>query len=144
MKKSLFFILFLATASFAKAQSIGGLWQGRWTCPEGYIFDFVLHVDEFPNGDMEGYLAWRYVSGPVGDWYYSGRENQEATEFVSGKIVGNGKLQFQGYKKDDPHSIIALDKYTITFDETFGSFTGITGHHGAWTGKVEGVRIGLP
>lgn len=144
MKKASLIILFIIATYSVNAQSIGGLWQGKWTSPDGFVFDFVLHIDEFPNGDMEGYLIWKFISAPEGDWYYTGKQDMEATEFVKGKIPEKGKLDFEGYKKDDPNLIIALDKYKLVFDETFNSFTGITGNHGSWAAKIEGIRIGLP
>lgn len=144
MKAFAVFLFVLLAQLSPKAQSVGGLWQGRWSSPEGYVFDFVLHLDEFADGTITGYLSWKFVQAPDNDGYYQHREGQEAIEFVEGKSPEKGNVYFEGVRKDDPLEIISLDKYKLLFDETFNRFTGTTGHHGAWTGKIEGVRIGLP
>lgn len=144
MKSLLTFLLAGVAGLSVKAQTVGGLWQGKWSSPEGYVFDFVLHLDEFTDGNVSGFLNWTFVQAPEDDRYYKNRQGQEATEYVEGKILQKGSVQFEGVRKDDPLTIISLDRYRLTFDEAFSRFTGSTGHHGAWTGKIEGVRIGIP
>ena len=144
MKPLLPFLFAFVAGLPAKAQHVGGLWQGKWSSPEGYVFDFVLHLDEFTDGSVSGFLSWTFVQAPENDGYYKNRQGQEAIEYVEGKIEQKGSVRFEGVRKDDPLLIISLDKYRLTFDEAFTHFTGNTGHHGSWTGKIEGVRIGIP
>lgn len=141
----LVFFLFLSTTSFCiKAQNSTGLWQGQWSSPDGYVFDFVLNLNEYPDGSVDGFINWKFIKAPEGDWYYDGKEGWEAVEYVKGRVNENRKVVFEGYKKDDPNSIIALDMYRLSFDETFHSFSGTTGNHGSWAAKIEAIRIGLP
>lgn len=128
----------------SNAQGVGGLWQGKWWSPQGHVFDFVLHLDEFPDGTVSGHLNWTLVQAPQEDGYYQNRQGQEATEYIEGNIPEKGRVYFEGMGKNDPLLIISLDKYNLTFDEAYTRFTGTTGHHGSWTGKMEGIRIGIP
>lgn len=144
MKTIILFFLMWFTGASVQAQSAGGLWQGKWSSPEGYVFDFVLHLDEFTDGTVSGFLHWTFAEAPAHDWYYANRQGQEATEYVEGKIKQKGTVHFEGVRKDDPLLIISLDKYELRFDEDYTRFTGNTGHHGSWTGKIEGIRIGIP
>lgn len=144
MKKTVLIVLFLCLLATARAQHVGGLWQGKWSSPEGYVFDFVMQIDEFADGSIEGFFTWTFVAAPPNDWYYKNKQGLQAIEYVSGKIPENGKINVEGYKKDDPNAIIALDSYQLNFNESFSSFTGTSGHHGTWDGKLEGVRAKLP
>ena len=140
------FLVFVGILSvlFPQAQHIGGLWQGEWASPEGFRFDFVMHIDEFPDGNMEGFLTWKVVATPESSWYYQDKIGLEATEFIRGRWTDQYNLTFEGYKKDDPNLVIDLDKYRLQFDESFNTFTGTTGNHGTWLANIHGTRIGLP
>lgn len=144
MRNCIFLFLFLFSGFWVKAQTAAGLWQGQWESPEGYIFAFVMHIDQFPDNSLEGYINWQFKQAPAGDWYYKNKKDLEATEFVKGKLKNGFAVEVTGYKKDDPHEIISLDSYKFMFDETYGSFSGITGNHGSWKAKISAVRVGLP
>jgi len=144
MKNLLFAFICFLSVPLVQAQHVGGLWQGEWTSPDGFRFDFVMHIDEFPDGNIEGYLNWKVVAAPESSWYYQDKIGLEATEFIKGNLTDRYGLSFEGYKKDDPNLVIDLDKYRLKFDESFNTFTGTTGHHGTWLANIHGTRIGLP
>ena len=140
----LLFVLSAGPCLLSQAQTVGGLWQGKWSSPEGFVFEFVMHIDEFADGHLTGFINWRFVAAPEDNFYYKNREGQEAVEYIEGKGPEPGEVDFEGVRKDDPLFIISLDQYHLRFNETFDAFTGSTGHHGTGLGKMEGVRIGLP
>lgn len=139
------FAVFLCLCGMSRihAQTIGGLWQGNWASPSGYVFGFVLQLDESADGTVEGFFHWRFDSAPAGDTYYHNRLGQEATEYLKGRFE-DGVLALEGYKKDDPKAIIALDTYELVFDTENDTMTGESGPPGIRSGMLRGTRIGLP
>ncbi|MCG9910580.1 MAG: hypothetical protein MH137_04695 [Flavobacteriales bacterium] len=143
MKRLTLAFLFSSFLLHVCAQNASGLWQGQWASPEGYVFNFVMDIDQHADNSIEGFINWQFESAPENDWYYKNKKGKEAVEYIRGTISGN-LVAVEGYKSDDPYLIISLDKYQFTFDEGFSFFKGITGNHGTWKGRMDAVRINLP
>jgi hypothetical protein len=143
MKRLIFAFLFSCFLPHVCAQNASGLWQGQWTSPEGYIFNFVMDIDQHADNSIEGFINWQFVAAPENNLYYEDKKGKEAVEYIRGTISGN-QVSVQGYESDDPYLIISLDKYQLTFDEGFSSFKGITRNHGTWNGRMDGVKINIP
>lgn len=144
MKKIILSIVFICLFSgISFSQNINGLWEGKWTGYSGHEFYFVLSLNNV-NGEVEGYFTWKFTYAPAGDWYYKNRTGDEAVEYIRGKYTGSNPLEMEGYAKDDPLVIIELDKYKLNFNPDGETFSGSTGNHGTWLGKIEGHRINIP
>ncbi len=143
MKKVMVLLVVLCLPFCAAAQGVGGLWQGKWLSPDGFMFEFYLHLDHFPDGKVKGYFIWKFKEAPEGHWYYSGKTDQEAIEYVKGNFSEH-QLRISGHDKDDPHWIISLDDYEMELSEDGNTLKGRTNNNGTWRGYIEAKRTGLP
>lgn len=128
----------------SSAQSWTGLWEGTWSSPDGYVFEFTLQLEDSSSNTVKGFFSWKFKKAPPNDTYYAGKENTEALEYINGKTLNTYSLTMEGYSKDDPNNIISLDRYTITCNEERTAFSGMSYYGGTWLGKIEGKRIPLP
>lgn len=143
MKKATVFLAVLWLPFFTNAQSVGGMWQGIWTSPDGFLFEFFLHLDHFPDGKVKGYFNWKLKEAPEDHWYYSGKTDREAIEYVKGNFSEH-LLRISGYDKDDPYWIISLDDYEMELSDDGNSLRGRTNHNGTRQGYIEAKRTGIP
>jgi hypothetical protein len=139
--------LFAATMLFSSDFVVGQTDQfiGSWT-KEGttYQFDFILILNHVGDGQVEGQFRWTVAKpdekAPQSVLWYQHKIGLQATEFVKGRYNDNTKELFiEGYRKDDPHMIIALDEYRL---KVIGDHTlqGTSKAHGTWEGIIDGTR----
>src|SRR3970282_2048506 len=53
-----------------------------------------------------------------------------------------GLLSLDGWRKDDPDSILGLDTYRLVLTENGRALVGPTRSHGDWEGRFEATRAG--
>lgn len=139
--------LVAATLVFSSECLIGQTDQfvGSWT-KEGttYVFDFILILNHVGEGQVEGQFRWTVAkpdeNAPQSVMWYQSKIGLQATEHVRGTFNSStNELVIQGYRKDDPHMIIALDEYRL---KVIGDHTlqGISKAHGSWEGIIDGTR----
>lgn len=141
-KHALFALGLLATsplpASAAEEESTrvavlspSGTWNGTWTNSRGFQFDAVLRIAVAADRTVSGEIGWTIVKTPTG------REKlgTTAVEHIEGTYDPETQtLTFRGFRKDDPNSIIGLDKYRLQFSKTGDKIEGATENHGDWGG----------
>ena len=94
---------------------------------------------------IEGYFEWTVIqydiNNPASKQHYEDRLNKTAKEYVKGKFIpSRNEYILKGYKKDDPHNIIALVIYHLKIDE-YGNLGGNTNSNGSWLGRINGKPV---
>ncbi len=146
MKKCLVLSL-LVTALCLNSNAQTHLFHGSWTrLGTGYLFDFDLHLEHTGN-KVEGYFNWKFVqydeTDGFGTEYYKDKIGLTAREYVQGTWnPAERSYHLKGYKKDDPHTIIALDEYLLRVDGN-GDLGGDTRSHGTWLGRINAKSLVL-
>lgn len=146
--KTIFILgLFVAT-SWLGATAQPHLFQGSWTrLGTNYRFDFELHLEHGAGNSVEGYFNWKFVQYDENDSfsvsYYQDKIGATAKEYVRGSWnPADRTYRLKGYKKDDPHAIIALDEYLLKVDGN-GDLGGDTRSHDSWLGRINAKALAL-
>ena len=114
--------------------ALNATWDGIWFSPtRGFVYAAEMHLEVDPKNKAQGHIKWTLKSSP--------RASEQAkigltgVEYVRGKYNPNCKiLSIDGVRKDDPHSILGLDKYRLILAENRIALGGITASHGTWRG----------
>lgn len=154
MKKWILFIclaLFGALVCRAQTEGIAGEWDGIWTSPSGFVYKAQITLNTgsgcktcavVGDGSIQGEIVWTLQRiGKNAPAQYTGSEGLTATEYVKGEMRGDGFFVIEGYRKDDPHNIIGLDRYRLALGENGKVIGGITRNNGPWTGQLIAVRV---
>jgi hypothetical protein len=114
-------------------------WKGTWTDSEGYLYHGKVKFEVTDEGKVEGVISWTLVKSPrLGEQSKLGRTGRES---VKGSYDEKTRvLSFAGNKKDDPYSVIGLDRYRLILAENDKVIGGITWDHGTWRGLCSLVR----
>lgn len=130
----------LSNSSNEVEVDILGKWNGEWSNEKGAYFKFVLDLKEDNFGDIKGEIKWKLVKSPRAS--EQSKLNLTAVEYVAGSYDKKSrKLKIKGTRKDDPHTIIALDTYELTLSKNGDVLEGITENNGNWKGVFYGVRF---
>lgn len=113
-----------------------GQWQGQWSSPYGTIFSSNLYLESTNRSNgVQGQINWTMKSTPQQS--KQSKIGLTAVEYVRGSYNQETRmLTLEGYRKDDPNSIITLDKYRLVIAEDGRSLGGATWNHGGWRGKL--------
>ena len=142
LKFSLLILLCLPTLLAAQIKHFTGHWTKIGTT---YDFGFDLYIKHTGGNTVEGVFTWEFISydkNILGSKsYYEEKIGLKAKEFVRGTYDPATKEYYlQGYKKEDPHRIIALDHYKLKEDKN-GDIGGDTKAHGTWKGRINGKAV---
>jgi hypothetical protein len=124
-------------------QLIESLWRGKWLSDRGFLYSATARLHVGQDFSVEGQIAWVMERSPR-------TEDQPklglgATEYVRGKFLPQARvLRLEGYRKDDPHAVIGLDKYHLVISDNDLVLGGITWNHGDWGGLITLVRTTNP
>ncbi|MBS0261866.1 MAG: hypothetical protein JSS02_07905 [Planctomycetes bacterium] len=128
--------------SAATAAALGDVWIGTWTSATSgasYDAEMILRLD--PSGAVEGRINWTIRRSPekpeMLKEYYDQRIGASGVEYVWGGVdPQTGSLTLEGYRRDDPHRILGLDKYRLKLSEDMTKLEGVTSNHGTWKAKI--------
>ena len=132
-------LVLLVPAPLLAQQPGTSRFKGQWTNPRGHVYaaDFTLEIK--PDGAAEGAITWTLVKSP--------RENEQAklgrtgVEHVRGRYdAGCRVLTLEGWRKDDPDSILGLDTYRLVLSDNGQALVGPTRSHGSWEGRFDATR----
>jgi len=123
------------------ASSFTGKWTGYWTSPKGYLYLAQMELASTGNNVVEGKIDWTLVKSPP-DMVQT-RLGLKGTEFIKGSYYPASRIMtFEGTKKNDPDTVIGLDKYKLILAENDAALGGITWNHGSWDGLFGLTRSG--
>jgi hypothetical protein len=138
--------IFLATGGLGWAQTgaddrtvLNGKWDGVWTSVSpkdaGYVYFASFNMTVQPDNSIEGAITWTIKASPRPE--EQAKIGLTGTEYVHGVYDEASKMaQFEGYKKDDPNSILSLDKYRLILAPNNQVLGGITWSNGTWQGLI--------
>ena len=119
--------------SESERTALAGPWHGFWKS-DGFTYEANLRLEVAPSGEVEGSIDWTLRAASRPD--YKNKIGLTGTEHVRGRFNADaGVLAFQGYRKDDPNTILGLDIYRLVVAENRNTMGGITRDHGPWTGE---------
>jgi len=108
-------------------------WRGSWI-GGGFRYEATMSLRVGGSGDVEGSIHWTLRESPREP--EASKIGMTGVEHVRGQFRADvGLLVLEGYRKDDPNSIIGLDKYRLVMSEVRKTMGGITHHHGPWDGR---------
>jgi hypothetical protein len=121
------------------AEALNARWEGQWVNRRGFIYHPIMEPKVGPDNVAEGRIDWTLEKSPRrSDQPKLGRR---AVEFVQGTYdPGVRPLSLEGYRKDDPHQIVVLDRYRLLLAENRKVLGGITKDNGAWRGMLSLAR----
>jgi hypothetical protein len=109
------------------------VWVGEWTSPDSR-FDAEMRLTLTADGRVDGQLAWTLRKSPRPE--DQAKLGFTGTEHVWGTYDPRSRtLVLEGYRRDDPHQILGLDKYRLVLADGGQVIGGITWDHATWQGK---------
>jgi hypothetical protein len=122
------------TVSATEQAEMAGPWHGRWTAPEGWIYEAAISLRVNGTGATSGEINWTLRKTPRPA--EQGKVGMTGVESVRGNYYANtGALILEGYEKNDPNGILGLDKYRLIVSENHRTMAGVTRHHNAWNSQ---------
>jgi len=122
------------TVSEAEQAELAGPWRGRWTAPEGWLYEAVMNLRVTASGATTGEINWTLRKSPRPA--EQAKLGMTGVELVRGNyFLNSGTLILEGYDKRDPNVVIGLDKYRLVVSGNRRTMGGVTGHHDAWTSQ---------
>lgn len=115
------------------AMALAKTWTGTWTSPAGYVYDATFRARVDASGAVEGRLEWTLRKAPESRTDYADKIGATGTEFVWGTFDSTSRnLDMEGYRRDDPRTVLGLDRYRLTLSEDLTEIKGATWNHGTW------------
>jgi len=117
------------------AAELSGTWRGQWTSAKGYLYTATLTLSVAPDGKAEGRFAWVLKRSPRAE--EQAKLDLGAVEHVSGRADFAARtVSLNGTRKDDPNTVIGLDRYRLVVSDDLRTLGGITWNHGNWQGQI--------
>lgn len=124
-------------------QLIESPWRGKWLSDKGYLYSATVRLRVDQDFSVDGQIAWVLERSPRAE--EQPKLGLGATEYVRGKFFPQARvLRIEGYRKDDPHGVIGLDKYHLVIADNDRVLGGITWNHGDWGGLITLIRASNP
>lgn len=123
----------------AKTLTLSGTWEGKWTSPSGYVYTFktLFEVDAAHN--VKSGINWTLEVSPRA--HERSKIGRKGVEYVKGTYDPNTRaVVLAGYDKNDPHTILGLDRYVLFLSIDGKELKGKTWNHGTWDGKLSAHR----
>ncbi len=131
--------LLQAQAAEQKAVDPSGEWQCKWTSTSGYYFTGLVTLTAKDDGTLSGRIVWTMKKSPRQE--EQSKLDLTGTEFIRGTYDFKTRLVLlEGFRKDDPSSVIGLDRYKLIFADNGASLGGLTENHSLWSAFFFAVR----
>ena len=133
----------MAASQIAGSSAVDGQWTGFWvsysSASEGFLYEAAITLASGANNSIEGQINWTLRRSPRAS--EQAKVGLSAVEFVRGSYdPGSRVLRLTGYKKDDPNTVIGLDRYHLLLADTGRVIGGITESQGSWQGSLSTVK----
>lgn len=121
-----------------RAWGAAGVWLGEWRDAEGNAYGFEIRINE-SGSEVSGSIVWILKESRRPD--LQAKLGLSGIEHIRGKYDSETRLlEFEGYREDDPHEIIGMDKYKLVMSADGQSLSGQTYDQGSWKGQLSGSR----
>lgn len=118
-----------------KAADLSGRWQGQLTSPLGFLYETVLTLRVGSDGLATGSFAWTLKRSPRPE--EQSKLGLSATEYLQGRTNTTARtVTLEGTRKEDPQTIIGLDRYKMVVSDDGKVMGGITWNQGDWMGQI--------
>ncbi len=118
----------------AVAQDLNGQWSCIWAdLDRGWEFECNMNLIVDPTGQVQGEIHWTMTRSPNPE--DKSRIGLSAKEYIRGTMQGPDSITVEGYAKDDPETVIGLDKYKLQVSHSERWLYGNTRAQGNWTGR---------
>jgi hypothetical protein len=125
----------------ADQDALGQRWQGIFTDKRGNEYQAVLTLQFNADKTLHGRIDWKLTKSQRAD--YQSKLGLTGVEYVWGVFdPGVRLLGLEGYRRDDPHGILGLDKYLLTLGNNGATLAGKTWDHGSWDGRLDLTPVG--
>jgi hypothetical protein len=110
-------------------------WQGEWASPDGFVYSADLRLDFGADNSVQGLFNWTLKKSPRAD--EQAKIGLKGVEYVKGRYYPDcGAIIMEGYRLDDQHKILGMDKYRLILAANYSSLGGVTDHQGSWDGRI--------
>ncbi len=110
-------------------------WQGEWVSPDGFVYSADLRLDFGTDNSVQGLFNWTLRKSPRAN--EQSKIGLKGVEYVKGRYYPDcGAIIMEGYRLDDQHKILGMDKYRLILAENNSSLGGVTDHQGRWDGQI--------
>jgi len=132
-------MLVLGLAGSAQAQRLERTrWAGTWTNPRGSVFFAEVQVEPVSRDSVAARFRWTLLRSPQ----ENAKLGRSATEFARGRYDPTSQLLLlQGYRKEDPDTVIGLDGYRLLVANGGDALVGITDDGGTGEGRFSARRV---
>jgi hypothetical protein len=122
------------TITAAEQAAVAGPWSGRWTAPEGWLYEAAMTLRVAASGTVDGEINWTMRKSPrPADQKKLGMSGME---LIRGTYhAASGAFVLEGYDKKDPNTILGLDKYRLIASDDRMTLAGVTAHHDRWNAQ---------
>jgi hypothetical protein len=124
-------------AADAAATALQRVWRGRWRGGEAE-YDATVQLTLRADGAVDGRIQWVLVRAPSARSDLEAKIGAQGVEHVRGTFDAMSRmLALEGYRKEDPRSVIGLDHYRLILSEDLSTLKGSTRSHGTWAASLE-------
>lgn len=136
---SIVVLLLLALAAASRAQNLENThWAGTWTDPRGSVYFAELQVEPAARDSVQARFRWTLLRSVQS----VAKIGHSATEFAHGRYdPASQLLLLQGYRKDDPDSVIGIDSYRLLVANRGDALLGVTDDWGTGEGRFSARRV---
>jgi hypothetical protein len=136
---ALYFMSGLASAQVA-------YYKGEWTKSGKHdLFTGIFRINIIKNSIVKSELLWTYLAIDSTDNIlvdlYKRKRGKKGIEYAEGYYDPITRdIYFEGKSKDDPFSVIGLDKYTLKLSADKKALYGKTDSNGSKAGMFYGIK----
>lgn len=129
----------MAASEIARSSPIDGQWTGFWVSfsseSQGYLYEATMTLRSDAESSVDGQINWTLRISPRAA--EQAKIGLSGVEFVRGSYdPGSRVIRLTGYRKDDPNTVIGLDRYHLVLADNGRVIGGITESHGSWQGLL--------
>ena len=121
--------------------------KGEWTIVNKHdLFTGIFKIAVKKDGIAKAEIVWTYLAidstkQEMVD-LYKGKKGKSGTEYLEGRFdAATGDFYFEGKQKDDPDTILGLDKYHVKLSANKQAIYGTTETEGTNEGLLYAVKI---
>jgi hypothetical protein len=125
----------------ADEAALSKTWKGMFTDKRDNEYRAVVNLQFSADKTLHGRIEWTLTKSKRDD--YQAKIGLAGIEFVWGLFDADKRLlTLEGYRRDDPHRILGLDKYMLSLAKDGARLGGSTWDHGNLDGRLDLMPMG--